>query len=128
MRLEQLGRTVAVAPVLGYLRAVMQWVIWLSAAGIAGSTVGLLAMMLRLGNAGRPANGVAVPSREEMRRFVLWHAFYVNPDDPRGWVSKTTGIGYTVNFRTRDNALRFALWILLDLLAALAMTIAATAM
>jgi len=114
--------------ILGYPPAVMQWVIWLSAAGIVGSTVGMLAMMSRLGNAGRAADGVAVPSKEEMRRFILWHAFYVNPDDPRGWVPKTHGFGYTVNFRTRDNALRFALWILLDLLAALAMTIAALSM
>ena len=106
----------------------MQWVIWLCAAVIAGSTVGMLAMMLRLGNAGRAMDGVSVPSKQEMRRFVLWHAFYVNPDDPRGWVPKTYGIGHTVNFRTRGKAQRFALLIALDLLAALAMTLAATAL
>lgn len=40
-------------------------------------------------------------SREEMRRHVWWRLLYVNPADPRGWVPKPTGLGVTVNFRTK---------------------------
>lgn len=59
------------------------------------------------------------PGLEAMRPFVLWRSFYVNPADPRGWVPKTSGIGWTVNFRTRERALVFAAMIASALLAAL---------
>lgn len=57
-----------------------------------------------------PGGGEAL-SRDEMRRHVVWRSFYINPDDPRGWVPKLSGIGQTVNFRTRANAQIFALFL-----------------
>lgn len=49
-----------------------------------------------------------LPSPDEMKAHVLWGLFYVHPADPRGWILKTSGFGYTVNFRTERNAKVFA--------------------
>lgn len=65
------------------------------------------------------------PTREEMRRHLLWRLFYVNPADPRGTVPRTYGFGYTVNFRTERNAKRFALLILATLVSAIAQALLA---
>lgn len=46
-------------------------------------------------------------SKEEMKRHLVWKAFYVNPADPRGWVPKTYGFGWTVNFRTMNHVYTF---------------------
>ncbi|MGE4132404.1 MAG: DUF5808 domain-containing protein [Bdellovibrionales bacterium] len=67
--------------------------------------------------------GYVPPSKEEMRKFILWKSFYVNPEDPRGWVPKTWGYGTTVNFRTRGNALAFAGLILLTFVTAIALVV-----
>ena len=64
-----------------------------------------------------PGGGEALP-REEMRRHVVWRSFYVNPDDPRGWVPKLSGTGWTVNFRTRANAAIFAAALMVALVGA----------
>ena len=76
-----------------------------------GSALGLIVAALFLGFRGRPArDGEVVPGRDEMRRHTVWGLFYVNPADPRGWVPKPYGIGYTVNLRTRA-----WIWVLLFL-------------
>jgi uncharacterized membrane protein len=88
-----------------------------------GAACALVIMILRLGatpTAGRNLSGH--PSPAEMRPFVLWRSFYVNPDDPRGWVPKMTGYGWTVNFRTRRNAAVFAALIAICAASAAALT------
>lgn len=88
-----------------------------------GSAVALVAMMLRIGGPPRAHHGATnLPSPDEIRRNVLWRSFYVNPDDPRGWVPKTSGYGWTVNFRTRRNAAMFAALIALCAASAAALT------
>jgi uncharacterized membrane protein len=84
-------------------------------------TVGLLGWMLRLGRASETfAPDFEPPSDAEMRGHLYWRVLYVNPGDPRGWVPKIYGIGYTVNFRTEANARRFLLLIAAILLCAAA--------
>lgn len=91
-----------------------------------GSALALVAMMLRLGTATQmPRYESEAPTPSEMRQHILWHSFYVNPDDPRGWVPKTSGYGWTVNFRTRRNAAIFATLIAVCLTSAVAMAVAA---
>lgn len=80
----------------------------------------LVAQMVWLGRRGHHRGPVL--DREEMRRHILWRSFYVNPDDPRGWVPKVSGYGWTVNFRTRWNAVLFACLVALALTAALLLT------
>jgi len=90
-----------------------------------GAACALVIMMLRLGatpTSGRNMSGH--PSPSEMRRFVLWRSFYVNPDDPRGWVPKMNGYGWTVNFRTHRNAAVFAALIAICSASAAALTAA----
>ncbi len=74
----------------------------------AGLAVAMVAFSLWASNANPevPAD-TPLPDLDEMRRHILWHAVYANPDDPRGWVPKTSGYGWTVNFRTRRNAAIF---------------------
>lgn len=43
--------------------------------------------------------------KEEMKKHVLWGMIYSNPDDPRAWVPKLNGVGWTVNVRTRGQAM-----------------------
>ena len=59
---------------------------------------------------------------EDMRRHILWRSFYVNPDDPRGWVPKVSGPGWTVNFRTRGQVVLFVGLIVLSLAGAVLLT------
>lgn len=66
----------------------------------------LLGWMFWLGSRG--GDGHPNWSREQMRPFLMWGLFYVNPGDSRGWVEKPIGIGWTPNFRERRNALIFA--------------------
>ena len=69
------------------------------------SAAGLLLASLVLARRGRTLQpGESPLPREEMRRHRQW-LFYCNPDDPRGWVPKITGPGWTVNVRTRAGAL-----------------------
>lgn len=92
------------------------------------SAIALLAMMLRLGAASHlPRRAAEPPTPDEMRAHILWHSFYVNPDDPRGWVPKTSGYGWTVNFRTHRNAAIFASLIALCFVSAGALVAVALA-
>ncbi len=69
----------------------------------------LVGWMLKFGATTTPAvPDRPVPATAEMKAHLLWGLFYVNPDDPRGWVPKTSGFGYTVNFRTERSAKVFA--------------------
>lgn len=47
---------------------------------------------------------------EEVRRLWKWGIFYVNPEDPRLWVPKRLGIGWTLNFS------RPIAWVIMGLL------------
>ncbi len=78
----------------------------------------LVRMMNQLGSKGRDPGNLPLPDAATMKKFIIWKSFYVNPDDPRGWVPKTWGGGLTVNFRTRQNAGIFAGLIILTTLAA----------
>lgn len=84
-------------------------------------TVVLLIYTIRVGRMERTLGGdESQPDREEMKKFIVWKSFYVNPDDPRGWVPKTSGVGMTVNFRTKSRALIFAAMVAGSLISALA--------
>ncbi len=72
--------------------------------GLVGlSVVGLTAQLVWL--ATRVGAG-AVPDDAAARRAVRW-GVYVNPDDPRGWLPKPSGVGWTVNFRAWPQAYGF---------------------
>ena len=43
-------------------------------------------------------------------RHYRWGLFYVNPDDPRIWVPKQLGLGWTLNFAHRSS------WLIMGLL------------
>jgi uncharacterized membrane protein len=59
-----------------------------------------------MGRSLRP--GERAPTKEEMRTHLVWGLVYSNPDDPRGWVPKIRGVGWTVNFASRGFALIMA--------------------
>lgn len=81
----------------------------------------LLGWMLKLGaTRGPEASGSPPPSTEEMKAHLSWGLFYVHPGDPRGWVPKTSGLGYTVNFRTERNVKVFACLVVATLASAIA--------
>jgi uncharacterized membrane protein len=85
----------------------------------------LLLQLLWLGR-GRPgARSAPQPSAEEMRRHLLWGLFYVNPDDPRGWVPKLIAVGKTVNFRARGGVYLFLALLGATLASSLVMLISA---
>ena len=52
---------------------------------------------------------------------VRWGMFYVNPDDPRGWVPKPSGLGVTLNLRTEAHLRRYAALIVVAFGSAMAM-------
>ena len=53
-----------------------------------------------------------LPKGDEMSPFLFLNLFYVNPNDPRGWLLKQKAwTGWTVNFRSKANA-----WVFLGLL------------
>jgi uncharacterized membrane protein len=68
--------------------------------------IGMLLQMFWLGRQ-RGDPRAPIPSPEQVRARILWRSFYVNPDDARGWLPKPCGVGQTVNFRSRRNALLF---------------------
>jgi uncharacterized membrane protein len=99
---------------------------WTFATITIAAVVALISYLLWVGAQWQPAPpDYTPPTREEMRRFLLWRSFYVNPDDPRAWVPKTYGYGSTVNFRSQERARIFAGLILICLMGATAMTVAA---
>jgi len=84
-------------------------------------TAGVLIYMFRVSRMEPTIGGdESQPDREEMKKYIVWKSFYVNPDDPRGWVPKTSGVGMTVNFRTKSRALTFAAMVAGSLIAGLA--------
>ena len=60
----------------------------------------------------KPAPGENVPTADEMRGHLVYGMFYANPDDPRGWVPKPIGYGYTINLRYKSWAAVYGLSIL----------------
>jgi uncharacterized membrane protein len=46
--------------------------------------------------------------RERMRDHLVWGLIYSNPDDPRGWIPKIRGPGWTVNVRDEGSAVLLA--------------------
>ena len=83
----------------------------------------VVAWMLILGRGSEaPAPSFTPPDKSEMSDHLVWKLFYANPEDPRGWVPKVSGFGYTVNFRTPGKAKAFAILIAATLLSALAQT------
>jgi len=67
----------------------------------------------------RPNRGEIIPDKEQMKKFLVWKSFYSNPSDPRGWVPKTYGFGWTINFRSRRQIYLFIALILINLGSAL---------
>jgi uncharacterized membrane protein len=68
----------------------------------AVGTVAAVALTHLYGALGRALSASeSAPSGAEMKPYILWGMFYVNPNDPRGWVPKINGFGMTPNFRTR---------------------------
>ena len=59
--------------------------------------------------------GATIPNREQMRYHLVWVIFYSNPEDPRGWVPKIRGYGWTVNFRKKSQIYIFCLLLILTL-------------
>jgi uncharacterized membrane protein len=88
------------------------------------ATLVVLVQILWLGR--RRGDGPG-PDAEEMRRHLLWGAFYLNLDDPRGWVPKITGFGWTVNFRSRRAVIAFLLLLAVVLACSTALTVVALA-
>lgn len=84
----------------------------------------LLTHMVWLGASGDD-NAPELP-REERKRHLMWGMFYMNPDDPRGWVDKTWGYGRTVNMRSPGHVYLFSAMIVTCLVGAVWMTVCAT--
>lgn len=84
-------------------------------------TVAVLIYMFRVAGSGKTiGTDDEIPDREEMKKYIIWKSFYMNPNDPRGWVPKTTGVGMTVNFRSWGQVKVFAALVAGSLLCALA--------
>ncbi len=61
----------------------------------------LLIFLIWTGRQKGPPSGQE-PKGSDMNPFLVWGLFYLNPDDPRGWLPKRNpALGLTVNFRTR---------------------------
>ena len=82
----------------------------------------LLLHILWLGHLGQPGPKL---SKDEMRRHLVWRLFYMNPEDPRGWVPKIWGYGWTVNFRSMEHIAIFLVLLGMTLGSALMITSAA---
>jgi uncharacterized membrane protein len=81
----------------------------------------LIAASFTLAASGRELRpGEHGPTRQEMRSFLLWGLVYSNPDDPRGWVPKPRGFGWTVNVRSPSAAQGYAILALITILSVLA--------
>lgn len=88
-----------------------------------GATTLLLAHIFWLGAQGD--NSAPQLSKEERKQHTIWGMFYLNPNDPRGWVPKTWGYGWTVNMRSNRHVAIFVSLITLTLLGSLWMTVCA---
>ena len=67
-------------------------------------------------------------TKDEMRRFLLWNLVYSNPEDPRGWVPKIRGVGWTVNVRSEAAAKGFAILTIVTIVSVIATVAAAVEM
>jgi uncharacterized membrane protein len=86
-----------------------------------------LAASFSIASMGRPLQpGERALSKKEMRKHVLWGLVYSNPDDPRGWVPRTRGLGWSVNVRTESAARGYAI-ISLVMIASVTATIVSLA-
>jgi len=101
----------------------MHSTILIASAAVALGTFGILGHMLWLAVSGD--NSAAMLSDDERRRHTPWGLFYMNPNDPRGWVRKTMMYGYTVNFRHRKHIVVFVLSLTWVTIAAGVMVVAA---
>ena len=88
------------------------------------STFVLLAFLFKLGlkNTKDDSHEYQLP-KDEMKKFILWKSFYVNPEDPRGLVPKTWGGGITVNFRNKKNIYIFLSILFIIIFASLGLII-----
>src|ERR1043165_6136702 len=68
----------------------------------------------------------ALPRRVEMRRYMLM-GLYCNPEDPRPFVQRPSGRGWTINFRKEELALLFWTLVLATLVAGLILASAPSA-
>jgi uncharacterized membrane protein len=84
----------------------------------------LIAQMLWLGAQGD--RSAPLLPKDIRKAHTLWGMFYVNPNDPRGWVPKTFGYGWTVNMRSRGHVYVFVVLILGALLSAIGTSVLAT--
>jgi uncharacterized membrane protein len=92
--------------------------------GILLGVASLLVMMAIFGRSEEVEASIREePKPEEMKPYLLWHSFYANPRDPRGWLPKSSGYGWTVNFRKKEKALFFVAGILLTLFSALGLVL-----
>ena len=94
--------------------------------GVVAALWGLLlaVVILMLGVAGRrPMPDEPVPDAVEMRKHYIFGVLYCNPDDPRGWVPKSIGYGWTVNFRHPGWARSFFWYSVVGLIVLLALTL-----
>ena len=74
------------------------------------SLLGLLLFSIWIGSRGSMQfdTGSEYPEGAAMKEFLFLGLFYVNPDDPRGFLPKSQpSFGWTINFRNKLNALVF---------------------
>ena len=87
------------------------------------SAIALVVYTFWLGGNGR-GEGTSYGTEPTSRSHVRWGLFYVNADDPRGWVPKTSGFGITPNLRTEAHLRRYAGLIVVTLGSTIAMVAA----
>ena len=81
------------------------------------SAITMLVYLLYAGQSDQSLPQTKLP-KEEMRKHLVYGAFYANSGDGRGWVPKSIGFGWTVNFRTRPRVHLFILLMLMTLAGA----------
>jgi len=81
--------------------------------GVIFAGLGVLLAFLALGIGMMIRDMKHVTPNVTGRQFYKWGLFYVNPDDPKIWIEKPVGVGWTLNFA------RPASWFFLVLMPAL---------
>lgn len=81
-------------------------------AGLVGIFVGAVVCASMCQRRSQPEHGL--PRRNEMRRYMLM-GLYCNAEDPRPFVHRPTGRGYTINVRKEELAL--VLWAMVATIA-----------
>ena len=84
------------------------------------ASLALVGQVFWLGTRG-DSDALLLPDDERKRHYV-WGLLYMNPDDPRGWVPKTWGVGWTVNYRTMAQVRLFVALLVVTLGSAITMT------